>query len=219
LGRTSRTRTSPPLKETVPRLLSKRRLEIDLSKMKIREDPDLSLEQYPISPEVGAELLFMAGFEHRDIIGRKVLDLGTGAGRLAIGAGLLGAEQIVGVDIDPISISLARSNATKFGVNVKWILGDVNSVRDTFDTVVMNPPYGTRKEHADIKFLEQSFRVAETIYSIHKSSTRSFLMEFIARHGRRVDAIRSVEMFLPHLFEFHHKKWKSIRVDLYRIIG
>src|SRR6058998_946953 len=203
MGRASRTRTSPPLSEAVPRLLSKRQLEINLSKMRIREDPDLSLEQYPVSPEVGAELLFMAGFEHRDIIGRKVLDLGAGTGRLAIGAGLLGAAQIVGVDVDPTSINLARFNASKFRVNVKWIVGDVNTVKGKFDAVVMNPPYGTRKEHADIKFLEKSFRIAETIYSIHKSSTRSYLREFIARRGKHVDEIRSAEMILPHLFDFH----------------
>lgn len=219
MGRASRTRTGPPLRETVPRLLSKRQLEINLSKLKIREDPDLSLEQYPVSPEVGAELLFMAGFEHGDIIGRKVLDLGSGTGRLAIGAGLLGAKEIVGVDVDPISISLARQNARKSRVQVKWILGEVNTVQGKFDTVVMNPPYGTRKEHADIKFLEKSFRVADIVYSIHKSSTRTYLRELIARHGKHVDEIRSTEMILPHLFEFHHKKWKSISVDLYRIIG
>jgi len=185
--------------------------------MRIREDPDLSLEQYPVSPEVGAELLFMASFEHRDITGRKVLDLGSGTGRLAIGAGLLGAKEIVGVDIDPTSISLARDNASKLKVNVDWIVGDVAMVQGKFDTVVMNPPYGTRKEHADIEFLEQSFRYAETVYSIHKSSTRTFLRGFIDRHGRNVDAIRNVEMLLPHLFDFHQKKWTSISVDLYRI--
>ena len=217
MGRASRTRTSPPLSEAVPRLLSKRQLEINLSKMRIREDPDLSLEQYPVSPEVGAELLFMASFEHRDITGRKVLDLGSGTGRLAIGAGLLGAKEIVGVDIDPTSISLARDNAGKLKVNVDWIVGDVAMVQGKFDTVVMNPPYGTRKEHADIEFLEQSFRYAETVYSIHKSSTRAFLRGCIDRHGRNVDMIRNVEMLLPHLFDFHQKKWRSISVDLYRI--
>ena len=219
MGRASRTRTSPPLREAIPKLLSKRQLEINLSKMKIREDPDLSLEQYPVSAEVAAELLFMAGFEHRDIIGRKILDLGSGTGRLAIGAGLLGAEEIVGVDIDSLSISLARYNASKFRVNVKWIVGDVSTVQGKFDTVVMNPPYGTRQEHADTKFLEQSFRVADIVYSIHKSSTRTYLREFSARHGRHVDEIRSAEMILPHLFDFHHKKWKSINIDLYRIVG
>ena len=217
MGRASRTRTSPPLSEAVPRLLSKRQLEINLSKMRIREDPDLSLEQYPVSPEVGAELLFMAGFEHRDITGRKVLDLGSGTWRLEIGDGILGAKEIVGVDIDLTSISLARDNASKLKVNVDWIVGDVAMVQGKFDTVVMNPPYGTRKEHADIEFLEQSFRYAETVYSMHKSSTRTFLRGFIDRHGRNVDMIRNVEMLLPHLFDFHQKKWRSISVDLYRI--
>src|SRR2546428_180769 len=138
-------------------------------------------------------------------------------GRLAVGAGLLGAKEIVGVDIDPTSISLARDNASKLKVNVDWIVADVATVQGKFDTVVMNPPYGTRKEHADIEFLEQSFRCAEIVYSMHKSSTRTFLRGFINRHGRNVDAIRNVEMLLPHLFDFHQKKWTSISVDLYRI--
>src|SRR5947209_18530159 len=86
--------------------------------MRIREDPDLSLEQYPVSPEVGPELRLMASFEDRDITGRKVLDLGSGTGRLAIGAGLLGAKEIVGVDIDPTSISLALVNASKLTPSV-----------------------------------------------------------------------------------------------------
>src|SRR5437879_12047217 len=100
MGRASRTRTSPPLRKAVPNLLSKRQLEINLSKMRIREDPDLSLEQYPVSPEVGAELLFMARFEHRDITGRKLLDLGSGTGTLPIRAGLLAATDIGGLDLD-----------------------------------------------------------------------------------------------------------------------
>ena len=68
------------------RTLSKRQLEIRLGKLKILESPRLKLEQYPVSPEVAAELLYMAGFEHDDLHGKKIAELGTGTGRLAIGA-------------------------------------------------------------------------------------------------------------------------------------
>jgi len=41
--------------------VSKHQLEIQLGKLKLLETPKLGLEQYPVSPEVAAELLYMAG--------------------------------------------------------------------------------------------------------------------------------------------------------------
>ncbi|CAM9502521.1 unnamed protein product, partial [Choristocarpus tenellus] len=41
------------------------------------------------------------------------------------------------------------------------------------DTVIMNPPFGTRNSGIDMIFLEQALQVASTaVYSMHKSSTR-----------------------------------------------
>ncbi len=89
--------------------LSKRQLEIQLGKLKILEKPNLKLEQYPVSSEVASELLYMADFEHDDLDGR-VIDLGTGTGRLAIGAALMGAKEIVGVDVDEHALALAKES-------------------------------------------------------------------------------------------------------------
>lgn len=51
-----------------------------------------------------------------DLGGVRVLDVGTGSGVLAIAAALLGAELAYGVDIDPITIPIARENAEINGV-------------------------------------------------------------------------------------------------------
>ena len=98
-----------------------------MGKLKIPQTPKLGLEQYPVSPEVAAELLYMAGFEHRDLQG-EIIDLGTGTGRLAIGAAIMGSQKVVGVDIDEKAIALARENARATGVQVEWVVSDVAEV-------------------------------------------------------------------------------------------
>jgi len=196
---------------------SKRQLEIQLGKLKTLEKPDLKLEQYPVSSEVGSELLYMAGFEHNDLDGR-VIDLGTGTGRLAIGAALMGAQAPLGVDVDERSLALARENAETVGVEVEWVQSDIEKVNGRFDAVIMNPPYGTRTSHADTRFLEKAFHLAPVAYSIHKSATRDFLVRFMKRWDRQVDQVRSMRMEIPHLFEFHEKKRETVEVDLYRIL-
>ncbi len=191
-------------------------MEIKLDKLETLKAPKLGLEQYPVSAEAASELLYMAGFEHNDLDG-KTIDLGTGTGRLAIGATLMGASNIVGLDVDRPSIEIAARNARESNVNVDWVIGDLNSVVGGFQTVLMNPPYGTRSPHMDARFLTRALELAPVIYSIHKSSTRSFLTELAKKNGRRVDEVRSLEMRIPHLFDFHRKKWETIQVDLYRI--
>ncbi|MCQ2547743.1 MAG: 50S ribosomal protein L11 methyltransferase [Clostridia bacterium] len=42
--------------------------------------------------------------------GDSLLDVGTGSGILAIGAELLGASDILGVDIDPVAVQVAKEN-------------------------------------------------------------------------------------------------------------
>jgi predicted RNA methylase len=197
--------------------LSKRQLEIRLGKLRILEKPNLKLEQYPISSEAASELLYMAGFEHSDLEGR-VIDLGTGTGRLAIGAALMGAKEVVGVDVDDQALAVARENAETAEVQVQWIRSEIEEVNGKFGSVIMNPPYGTQTTHADTWFLEKAFQLAPVVYSIHKSSTRNFLTQLVTRSGWQVGEVRSMRMDIPHLFEFHEKKRAMVEVDLYRIV-
>jgi putative methylase len=132
---------------------------------------------------------------------------------------MMGSGKVVGVDIDEKSIALARENAIAAGVQVKWVVSDIKDVLGRYDTVLMNPPYGTRSPHLDVQFLEQAFELAPILYSIHKSSTRDFLRRAIERRNRRVDAVRSMSLEIPHLFPFHQKKWENVEVDLYRILS
>ena len=50
--------------------------------------------------------------------GRRVLDVGTGSGILAIAAAKRGAREVIGVDTDPLAVDAALENAERNGVRV-----------------------------------------------------------------------------------------------------
>jgi len=200
-------------------IIPRRRLEEALRRIRPHPHPDPELEQYTTPPKVAAELLFTARYIYDDIKDRLVADLGCGTGRLGIGALMLGAEAVVGVDIDSTAISTARENAVEADVSdrLHLLIGDVAPLRAVFDTVIMNPPFGTRRRHADIEFLDEALRIARAVYSIHKSSTREFIKRHIRRRGGRISALLKMDMEIPHMFRFHRKPRRLVEIDLYRI--
>ncbi|MEW6505968.1 MAG: 50S ribosomal protein L11 methyltransferase, partial [Chloroflexota bacterium] len=98
------------------RLARKLDLERLLSRVASHPSPNASLEQYTIPPDVAAAMLFLAAYVHGDVVGKSVLDLGCGTGRLALGAAFLGAEHVVGVDIDRTAIRVAVENSVRMGL-------------------------------------------------------------------------------------------------------
>jgi len=198
--------------------LRKKRLEILLSKLKSLQSPKRDLEQYSIPANLAAEMLYIADSIYDDLHGKTVLDLGTGAGRLAIGAQLLGAKRVVGVDVDPSAITIARSNGVELGVKIEWVVADIEAIRGSFDTVIMNPPFGTRIRHKDRVFLSKALDVGKVVYSLHKRSTRRYLLDFIASRNRIVHGLFEFDLEIPHMFNFHEEEKYSVEVDLYRIL-
>lgn len=73
--------------------------------------------------------------------GADVLDMGCGSGILSVAALLLGASSAVGVDIDPLAVKTAVSNAEINGVGNKFtgICGDLtDKVKGKFNLVLAN---------------------------------------------------------------------------------
>lgn len=210
------------------RLVRKLDLERAIAHIAPHPSPKAYLEQYTISPEAAAEILFTATYIYGDICDKRVIDLGCGTGRLAIGAALLGAKEVVGVDIDRIVIRQAKISAQNLGVKpeTNWILADVSAVRDNFDTVLQNPPYGVQKRGADRRFLEKALQIGNRVYSLHKgvktSSKRKivpspFLERLIERNGGEIRAMYSLVMTIPYMFAFHKKRSHQFPVNLYVI--
>lgn len=76
-----------------------------------------------------------------ELQGKKVLDMGTGTGILAILAAMRGAQQVVGVEIDPPAYENALDNVKLNGVEMVEVrLGGVETVTEEayFDMVLAN---------------------------------------------------------------------------------
>jgi release factor glutamine methyltransferase len=75
----------------------------------------------------------------------RLLDVGTGSGVLAITFALECPNlQIVGSDVSPLALNLARENAERQGLNrrIEWVESDLlSSVSGPFDFLVANLPY------------------------------------------------------------------------------
>ncbi len=70
---------------------------------------------------------------------RTVLDLGCGSGILGIAACKLGAKHVLGVDVDPLSVEVAKENATANGVIASFETGEgFAGIEESFDVVVSN---------------------------------------------------------------------------------
>lgn len=69
---------------------------------------------------------------------RSVLDMGCGSGILAIGAKLLGFEDVRGFDNDPDCIRVSDENAAINGVSIPFVLDDLSHAHPQADVVVAN---------------------------------------------------------------------------------
>lgn len=228
------------VKPASKRLVRRLDLELFLSQMDLHPSPQASLEQYTISEAVAATVLNIAAYVNDDIIGKKVLDLGCGTGRLALAASYLGAGFTVGIDIDQTAIETAIGNVKKTGIqaNIQWILGDLDAVMGTFDTVLQNPPFGVQKRGADLRFLEKAMKVGQVVYSLHnhprtdkrllsrlnaspehliRVAPSLFLENFVKRHNCTIKAVYALPMSIPRMFNFHTQTKHDFIVDLYRI--
>jgi putative methylase len=217
------------------RLIRKLDLELFLASLVPQPNPQAQLEQYTTPQQIAASMLYLATYTNSDIAGKSVLDLGCGTGRLGLGAAFLGAEEVVGIDIDRLAVKTACENAAKSRLSIQLVHGDLATIVGHFDTVLQNPPFGVQTREADRAFLVKALEVADAIYSLHNhpkvdehlikllKSTQGmvqvqpspFLERFISKNGGEIQAVYSMLMTIPKMFDFHRKLKHDFVIDLY----
>jgi putative methylase len=194
-----------------------KRLEMTLQRLAGFTRPRPSLEQYQTPAPLAARLLYHA-LMNGDITAKRVCDLGSGTGVLAIGAALLGAESVVGIEIDERAVGTARANADLLAADVEFMVADTNdpSLPDTVgscDTVIMNPPFGAQKAHADRPFIDLALRLAPVTYGIFNAGSTPFVESYTKSRGKITGRVGG-SFPIKRTFSFHTKDVQEIEVEI-----
>jgi release factor glutamine methyltransferase len=106
-------------------------------------EPIVSVAHNVYKPQEDSRLLVDAMHETGLIRRRRVLDLCTGSGFVAIAAAEMGCASVTGFDICPNAVRCTRRNAEEAGVAVEVREGSWIDALECapFDVVVANPPY------------------------------------------------------------------------------
>ncbi|HEY5335561.1 MAG TPA: 50S ribosomal protein L11 methyltransferase [Mycobacteriales bacterium] len=75
---------------------------------------------------LGGQALARHVLDHPSLVrGRRVLDLATGSGIVALAAARAGAAHVLAVDVDPLAGEAVLANADANGLTVEWACADV----------------------------------------------------------------------------------------------
>ncbi len=200
---------------------SKKDLEVQLSKLKNFETPSLQLEQYATPDSIAADWVWQMAL-NGEVAGKIILDAASGPGILGIALLLMGAKKVYFVDKDKSAVKLCVNNYNKVKEEyeigeAEFIIEDISLFDQEVDIVVQNPPFGTKTEHADKRFLEKAFELAPLVYSMHKFSTKSFVEAIAKDFSFRITRVYRYDFAIKAAFKHHKKPIVNVDVGLWRM--
>ena len=203
--------------------MSKKQLEILLTKVEGFRNPKIKFEQYFTDATIVADMLWNAR-HNRHVKGKIIADLGCGPGIFGFGALILGAKKVYFVDLDKEALQVAKDNQKV----VEKILGkklncsyhniNVKDFDENVQVVIQNPPFGVKRTHHDKLFLVKAMEMANVVYSFHKLSTKKFVEKFVGDNGFRIKELYTYDFPIKKQFFFHISRVKNIEVGCWVVV-
>ncbi len=188
-------------------------LESQLAELKTFIKAKEQLEQYLTPAKIAAKIVT----ENKEqIVEKTILDLGAGTGMLGIAALLIGAKKVIFIEEDKDAIILLEENLEKFGLSkkAKIVHKKLHLTDEEADSTIMNPPFGTRKRHADREFLDYAITHSNFVISMHKTSTIDAIKKHIQDLGANMLSYKDLEYTLDNTMSHHTKERRNIKVSL-----
>ncbi|MDP9002096.1 MAG: methyltransferase [Myxococcota bacterium] len=135
--------------------------EVGLLGHRLRTDPDVFHPVHFSSSRILAEQLL-----ERPLRGLHILDMGTGAGPVALAVASAGAL-VTACDLNPRAVALARENSTLNGLNIEVLESDLFSALSgrRFDLVCFNLPFYARDP---VTLFEAAYNAGRNLETVHR---------------------------------------------------
>ncbi|MFH0776531.1 MAG: peptide chain release factor N(5)-glutamine methyltransferase [Patescibacteria group bacterium] len=124
---------------------------------------EFSVDENVLIPRPETEILVE---EILKISPKNLLDVGTGSGAIALAvAKNLPNCRVVGSDISPAALEIARENAKNLGAKIEFIESDLlANISENFAMIVANLPY-ISENSTEIEFGVKKFEPSEALFS------------------------------------------------------
>ena len=210
---------------------SKKELELAIQEVPQYRNPKVELEQYVTDASLVAEITWLA-YMRGEVEDKRVLDLGCGTGRFAVAAALLGARQVLCLDIDIDAIKQVQELLREVDLPaIDLLVADATRPplrKQVFDVVFQNPPFGIQEriaaerkgieieEGLDIRFLRSALELGRVVYTIHKAPTRDYVLNKIMSWGCVGAEIGVRVITIPPMYKHHYKRLHKVEVVVIR---
>ena len=116
---------------------------------------DIKVDERALIPRYETEFLVEKTIEkikELKINNPKILDIGTGSGCISIALKKNIECEIVAIDISKDAISLAKENALRNNVSIKFGIKDMRKMNyENYDVIISNPPYVSEDEKVGLE--------------------------------------------------------------------
>ncbi len=185
--------------------------------------PRRDLEQYTTPGEIAAAIAWDALLRGYLEGSSRILDLGSGTGRLSLALLYAGAGLVVGVEADLRLLRISSEALSTAGFNGRYQpvhyyvsrKAGLPLEKSSVDIIVSNPPFGVWKRGADTVFLRAGFELEPRVfYAILKAGNLDYHSRVAGEYGYRVRLLGRYLFPIPASMMHHRSRIRRVDVDV-----